>query len=548
VTLRKFVSALLAVLTVSAAVLSGSARSASAATTFTFGRGADGVQLDAAVVTDGESYRVISQGCEGLFAYDKETTNVVPALAEKYEVSKDGLTYTFTLRKGVKFHDGTAFNAEAVKFNFDRWRLTTNPYHFKEQVFEYYEAMFGGFDDASVIKDVTAKDESTVVFTLKAPLAPLLSNLAMTMFTINSPAAIKENGPDYGTQKIGYSCTGPYKFVKWEKDNETVLERYADYWGKVEGNVDTIIIRTIKDNAARFAALQKGELNGMEGVNKEDLKVIEASKDLQVIPRPAMNVFYLAFNFHVKEFQDVKVRKAISMALDRKSIVDAFYGKYGVVANTMLPPSLWGYNKDVNTSKFDVEGAKKLLAEAGFPNGLSEVTLADGKKSPIYLYYMPVVRPYNPDGEGIAQAQAKTLAAAGIKVELKSAGDWAAYLAARSKGELVGLYQLGWTGDNGDPDNFLCYFFCGSEKEPKPQEGFFQNVKLSESLAKAGSISDQAERAKLYMEAEKTISENTERIFIAHTQVPLIFRADVKGYVPNPTAGELYRYVTVAAK
>ncbi len=528
---------------------SGTLNTAQAQTpvTFIFGRGGDSVQLDNAVITDGESFRVLDQGCEGLFEAQVEggQLDFKLQLAESYEVSKDGKTWTFKLRKGVKFHDGTPFDAEAVKFNFDRWRLTNNPYHFKEQVYEYYEEMFGGFDDKSLITDVKAVDPTTVVFTLSSPLGPMVANLSMKMFTISSPTAIKEQGPDYGTPKVGYVCTGPYKFVKWEKDNVVELERFKDYWGKVEGNVDKIVFRVIKDNSARFAALQKGEIHGMEQGNKEDVAAAQNSKDVYVLPRPAMNTFYLAFNFKIKEFNDVKVRKAISMAIDRAAIVKAFYA-FGEVADNFLPPSVWGHNNAVKAPKFDVAGAKKLLADAGFPNGLSEVTLEDGKKSPIYLYFMPVVRPYNPDGEGIGTAQAKNLAEAGVKVELKSAGDWAKYLNERANGNLMGLYQLGWTGDNGDPDNFLCYFFCGDK--PKANEGFFVNLKLNDVLQKARTLTDKAERTKLYQQAEAMIADNVDRIFIAHGQVPLLFRAEVKGYRPVPTGSEKYRYVTVEAK
>lgn len=516
--------------------------------TFIFGRGGDSVQLDPAVVTDGESFRATNQGCEGLFGFEGGTTNVRPVLAESYTVSDDALSWTFKLRQGVKFHDGTPFNAEAVKFNFDRWRLTTNPFHFQEQVFEYWEAMFNGFDDASLVTDVIVDDEYTVTFKLSSPLGPMLANLAMSMFNIASPAAIQEYGPDYGTPNVGYVCTGPYKFVEWKTDDSITLERFADYWGKIEGNVERIVIRVIKDNAARFAALQAGELHGLEAANIEDIRDLpegEQTSGTYVLPRPALNTFYLAFNYKIKELQDPNVRKAISIAMNRKEIVDAYFGKFGQVADNFLPPLVWGHNPNVTAPAFDPAEAKKLLADAGFPNGISEVTLEDGTKSPLYLYYMPIVRFYNPDGEGIAQAQAKYLADIGIKVEIRTEGDWATYLAARRDGKLMGLYQLGWGGDNGDPDNFLCYFFCDPGV---PREGFYANEQLSEVLNKARTLTDKAEREKLYTEAEKILFDDTGRIFIAHQRTPLVFRPEVSGYVPNPLNDELYRYVTLASR
>ncbi|GAB4527209.1 MAG: ABC transporter substrate-binding protein [Anaerolineae bacterium] len=509
--------------------------------TFIFGRGGDSVQLDPAVVTDGESFRVTNQGCESLLAYEEETTNVIPSLATSWSSNEDATVWTFQLREGVVFHDGTPFNADAVVFNFERWRFTDNPYHFEEQVFEYYEAMWGGFDDESIITSVEATGEYEVTFTLAEPLAPMLANLAMPMFNIASPTAIQEYGPDYGTPEVGFVCTGPYRFVEWVPDDRIVLERFEDYWGEIEGNVDRIVIRTIPDNSARFAALQSGEIHAMEQANIEDLNIAEESEDLYVLTRPALNTAYLAFNYRIQEFNDVRVRQAISLAIDRQAIVDAFYGRYGLVANTFLPPVIWGHNDEI-VAEYNPERARELLAEAGFPDGFSEVTLDDGSRIPLTLYFMPIVRFYNPDPEGIAQAQANYLADIGIQVQLETAGDWATYLDLRRNGELIGLYQLGWGGDNGDPDNFLCYFFCSPGN---PREGFYDNPELAAILQEARVTPNQADREALYKEAEAILYADAGRIFIAHQQTPLVFRNEVEGYIPNAVGTDLYRFVTV---
>ncbi len=528
--------------------VAGAAR-AQGPVTFIFGRGGDSVQLDPIVVTDGESFRVTNQGCEGLTTFDGSTTVVVPALAESWEANEDGTVWTFHLRQGVKFHDGTDFNADAVVFNFERWRFTDNPYHFPELVFEYYEAMFNGFDDDSIITDVVALDEYTVQITLSAPLAPILANLAMSSFNISSPAAIQEYGPDYGTPEVGYVCTGPYRFVEWVTDDHITLERFPDYWGEIEGNVEQIIIRVIPDNSARFAALQAGEIHAQEQGNIEDIRDLprgEGSGDIYLLTRPALNTGYLAFNYHVQEFQDVRVRQAISLAIDRQAIVDAFVGPFGEVANNFLPPMIWGHNPDV-VAEYNPESARELLAEAGYPDGLSEVTILneDGTTttSPLFLYFMPVVRFYNPDPEGIAQAQAQYLADVGIQVQLQSAGDWATYLDMRRNGRLLGLYQLGWGGDNGDPDNFLGYFFGQTNL---PREGFYNNPELAAILQEAAVTPSQADREPLYQQAEAMLAADAARVFMFHQQTPLVFRGEVSGYIPNPVGVELYKYVTVA--
>ncbi|MCB9139230.1 MAG: transporter substrate-binding domain-containing protein [Caldilineaceae bacterium] len=523
---------------------SGEAAATGGGATFIFGRGADGVSLDPAVVTDGESFRVTNQGCDALLAYDKETTNVVPALAESWESNADGTEWTFKLREGVKFHDGTDFNADAVLFNFNRWWDPENPYHYEEQVFEYWDYMWGGFKGDSIVTNIEKVDDYSVKFTLSEPLAPILANLAMPMFSIASPAAIQEYGADYGTPEVGYVCTGPFKFVEWVTDDHTTMVRSEDYWGEIPGNVETIIIRTIPDNSARFLALQAGEIDALEQANIEDLASAEGSDDLYVLTRPALNTGYLAFNYRIQEFNDPLVREAIAAAIDKQGLVDAFYGGYGEVATQFLPPFVWGHNPDLQGVQYDPDRAVELLTEAGYPDGISEVTLDDGSTMPLTLYYMPVVRFYYPDPEAIGEAMAAQLAAVGINVKLELAGDWATYLDMRRNGELVGLYQLGWGGDNGDPDNFLGYFF-GNAAEPKPSEGFFSNPELAEILTEARSTPDQAARTALYEQAEQILYETVGRVWIAHNSTPLIFRNEVSGYIPNAVSDDKYKYVSV---
>ncbi len=521
--------------------------------TFTFGTFTNPVQLDPAVVTDGVSFRVATQGCEALLFYDGSTTNPVPGLARDWDVSDDGRVWTFYLEEGVTFHDGTPFNAEAVKYNFDRWRLTDHPTHNEELTFEYFDYMWNGFDENSLINSVEATGEYEVTITLKEPYGSMLNTLAMPMFAIASPAAIEAAGAAYGTPEVGYSCTGPYKFVEWVSDDHVTLERNEDYWGEFPGNVDQIIFRVIPDAAARYAALQSGQIDAFEQPNVEDLEAIEASDDMYILMRGPLNVLYLAFNYRVQEFRDPLVREAIAVALDRQAIAEAFYPPGAIPAATMLPPTLWGHNDELPVREYNPDRARELLAEAGYPDGFSEVTiLGVGENNmvtdevvdtmPLTLYYQPVQRPYNPDGEGIGEAMTSYLADVGLEAELGSVGDWSAYLDARANGELLGLYQLGWTGDNGDPDNFLGYFFAN---QIKAAEGYYHNPEVDELLLRARTLTSQEEREPIYEEVERIMYEEVGRIYIAHTGVPLAFRARVSGYVTNPVATEHYKFVTV---
>jgi peptide/nickel transport system substrate-binding protein len=524
--------------------------------TFIFGRGGDSVQLDPAIVTDGESFRVTGQVLEPLYQYEQGSTKPIPALAESCEPNADATEWTCKLREGVKFHDGTDFNADAVVFNFERWRFTTNPYHFAAQVFEYYEAQFGGFDDASIISAIEKVDEYTVKFTLNAPQAPFLANLAMDMLAISSPAAIEAAGESYGMPSVGCVGTGPFKFVEWVEGDHITVAANDDYWGG-RPKIDQIVWKVIPDDSARFLALKSGDIHGLETATVEDLATAEADAELQIMTRPALNTGYLSFNYKIKEFQDIKVREAVAHAINKQALVENFLGKYGVVAKTFIPPKMWGYNDALEDWAYDPELSKQLLAEAGFPDGLSEVTIAEdipdadgnvvykaGDKIPLKFYYMPVSRFYYPSPKEIGEAMAADLAKAGINVEMYLEGDWATYLGSRRNGLLVGLYMLGWGGDNGDPDNFHCYFFC-TGTEPIKREGWYMNPALVELLLKAQATPGQEDRAPMYMEADQMLHDDVARIWIDHYNTPLIFSTKVTGYIPQPVGADYYEFVEI---
>lgn len=529
---------------------------------FIFGRGGDSVQLDPAIVTDGESFRVTGQCLEPLYQFEPGSTRPIPALAEECIPNENATEWTCKLRQGVKFHDGTDFNADAVVFNFERWRFTNHPYHFPNQVFEYYAEMWGGFDDDSLITAVEKVDDYTVRFKLADSLAPFLANLAMDMFAISSPAAIQKYGDQYGMPSVGCVGTGPFKFKEWVEGDHITVVANDEYWGG-RPKIDEIVWRVIPDDSARFLALKAGDIHATEQATVEDLAAAEADPNLYILTRPALNTAYLAFNYKIKEFQDVRVREAVAHAINKQALVQNFYGKYGLVAKTFLPPSMWGYNDAIQDWEYNPELSKQLLAEAGFPNGLSEVTVAEdvadaegnivykaGDKIPLKFYYMPVTRFYYPSPKEIGEAMAADLAKAGINVQLELAGDWPTYLGLRRNGLLMGLYMLGWGGDNGDPDNFLNYFFGGLSREdevkqPDKREGWYANQEVAVLLYKALVNPNQAEREQLYKKAEELLHNDVARIWIAHNQTPLIFSKKVSGYVPQPVGADYYEWVEI---
>lgn len=341
--------------------------------TFVFGRGGDSVQLDPAIVTDGESFRVTGQVLEPLYQYEPGSTTPIPALAESCDPNDAGTEWVCSLRQGVKFHDGTDFNADAVIFNFERWRFSDDPNHYESQVFEYYEYMWGGLDDSSIITAVEKVDDYTVKFVLSDSLAPFLANLAMDMFAISSPAAIEAAGEDYGLPSAGPVGTGPFKFVEWVEGDSISLTPNADYWGGAP--VVDVVMRVIADDSARFLALQAGDIQGLEQAVVEDLAAAEAADDLYVQTRPALNTGYLAFSYKIVEFQDIRVRKALAHAINLEGLIENFYGAYGEAATQFLPPLIWGHDESITGWEYNPDLARELLAEAGFPDGLSEVTI-----------------------------------------------------------------------------------------------------------------------------------------------------------------------------
>jgi|SaaInl7_200m_RNA_FD_contig_91_469191_length_1715_multi_8_in_0_out_0_1 peptide/nickel transport system substrate-binding protein len=519
--------------------------------TFTWGTFGNPVSLDGQNTTDGVSFRVITQGCESLLKFTSDSA--VPNLATSWETSEDGLTWIFQLQEGVTFHDGTPFNAEAVAWNFNRWAFTDHPAHYESFIFTYYEWLFGGYDDDSLIETAEATGEYEVTFTLRNPNGVFLTNMAVVMAAIHSPTAVEAAGSSYGEPEVGFVCTGPYEFTEWIPDQHTVLTRNADYWGDNPSNIDKIIFRVIPDNAVRYAALQAGEIDGTEQINVEDLEAVESSDDTYLMSRPPLNIMYTAFNYRIKELRDVRVRQAISMAFDREAIVEAFYPPGAVVAKTQVPPGLWGYNPDIPDPVYDPEGAMALLAEAGYPDGLSEMTIlalddagnvTDEVEEvvPLTLWFQPVVRPYNPDGEAIGEAMASFLADIGIIVNLETR-DWGDYLQLGRDGELFGIYQLGWSADTADPDNFTGTFFIPTDM-PLNRSGWYANPELNDVLVQARQLSDQAEREPLYQLADQMLHDDVARLWIAHTGVPLAFRSCISGYQPHPLS-EYYTNVTV---
>ncbi|WP_342506287.1 ABC transporter substrate-binding protein [Sporosarcina sp. FSL K6-2383] len=486
--------------------------------TLVFGRGGDSTSLDPSRVTEGESFKVTVNLYETLLNFGEEDTTIQPGLASEWVTSEDGLTYTFTLREGVKFHDGTDFNAEAVVKNFDRWA------NGDADKFPYYYSMFGGFKDdpERVIDSVTADGDNTVVITLTRQQAPFLKNIAMSMFAIASPTAFEEGDDKFERNPVG---TGPFKFVDW-KPNETItIEKFDDYWQEGLPKLQKIIFRSIPDNTARLNALMNGDIELADGINPSDGKAIEGNADLQLFERPSMNVGYLGLTVTRPPFDKKEVRQAINHAIDKQSIVDAFFEGRANIAKNPMPPSISGYNDDIEGYDYNPEKAKELLAQAG---------LADGFE--MELWAMPVPRPYMPDGKKVAEVIQKNLADVGITATIVS-HEWATYLDLASKGD-ADAFMLGWTGDNGDADNFL-YVLLDEDNIGSNNYTYYQNDEMHELFIQAQTETDEAKRNELYKKAQEIIHEEAPWVPLAHSTPLLGGASDLSGFLPHPTGSDL---------
>ena len=448
------------------------------------------------------------------------------------------------LRDGVKFHDGEPFNAEAVCFNFDRWYNFKGPFQLESATY-YWQTVFGGFSDGkteSLYKSCEATDETTVVLNLTKPSASFLGALALTNFTFASPKALQEFGADQGSvdEETGFkptgtygtehpTGTGPFKFESWTRGDRLVMVRNDDYWGE-KSKIERLIFRPIADNAARLQALQNGEIQGYDLVEPQDISTIEGDSTLQILDRPPFNVAYVGINQKVPPFDKLEVRQAVAAGLDREAVVNNFYAGRGEVATQFMPPSLFGYADDVMKYTYDPAKAKSLLQKAGVQMPLQ----VD------FWYPTDVSRPYMPDPKRNFEAFAASLNKSGFKVVPHSAPWSPDYLGRVQEGKAGGLHLLGWTGDFGDPDNFIGVFF----QQPTDQFGF-ENPELTKLLDDAEVETDEAKRTALYQEANRMIMEFLPGVPYVHTEPALAFDSNVKGYVPSPVSLEQFSNVEI---
>jgi len=483
--------------------------------TIIVGLQAEPTTLDSQQISDYNSHRAAYGMYDHLLRFKDESTEVEPGLAESWEISDDGLVYTLHLQKGVKFHDGTDLNAEAVKFNIERQIDPNHPYHDTGE-FPYAEFTWGMVDKIEVA------DEHTVNITLKEIFAPFLNHLAMHPAAMVSPAAIEEYGRDISIQPVG---TGPFKFASWTPGVEVVLEKNPDYWGDPP-QIDRVIYRPIIEDQSRLTELEAGGVNFIVNIPPDELARLKGDDRFTVVEQAGMHTWWVAFNHTKAPFDDTRVRQAMNYAVNKQAIVDNILKGTGILAINPLPPVVWSYTDDVQRYDYNPEKAKELLAEAGYPDGFSCV------------FWIPE------SGSGMQQpvpmgtAMQADLKAVGIDCKIETF-EWGTYLdkvIVPPEDAEFDLMEMSWIGDNGDPDNHLFILLSGEQWPPHGYNmGFYKNDEVDALLREARTTLDRAKRTELYVKAQKLIAEDPPWMMIDHETQIVVMDKKIKGFKLHPT-------------
>jgi dipeptide transport system substrate-binding protein len=465
-----------------------------------------------------------------LVEFEHGTTNLRPGLAESWEISDDGLQYTFHLRPGVKFQTTDGFtpsrdlNADDVVYSFERMWKQDHPYHsVSGGSYEYFTSV--GLPD--LLESIEKVDDQTVRFTLKSPNATFVPIMAMDFASILS-AEYADQMTEAGTpeevdlQPVG---TGPFQLVAYQKDAVIRYQAHPDYWeGKAA--LDDLVFAITPDASVRLQKLQAGECHVMPYPNPPDLEAIRSNPDLQLLEQEGLNVGYLAFNTEKEPYTDKRVRQALNMAINKEAIIDAVFQGAGTIAKNPLPPTLWSYNDAVQDYPYDPEQAKKLLEEAG---------VTDLKTN---IWAMPVQRPYNPNARRMAELVQADWAEVGVDAEIVTY-EWGEYLERSGKGEHETVL-LGWTADIADPDNFLGVLLgCAAAKDGANRARWCYEP-FDDLITEAVRLSDQEQRTEMYEQAQEIFKEEAPWVTVAHSIVFMPLRKEVVGYKIDPFGGHVF--------
>jgi ABC-type transport system substrate-binding protein len=488
---------------------------ASAANTLTFLWGSDTDRLDPPAMTGQEGFIATTALYEGLVRYKSGSTDVEPALAEKWDISDDGMTYVFHLRPGITFHDGSPLSAEAVAFSFDRSINKENP------LFQDAQGDYGGFpyiDDyiGNVVTKVEATGAMDVTFHLNRKFSPLLSNLSIPPGFVMSMEALKKYGKGINENPVG---TGPFKFVEWKKDDHITVAANDAYWGG-KPKIQQIVFQPVPEASVRALKIQNGEGDVAWPFDPKDTDSLKGQANTDVMEQPGLNVNFAEFNLQKPDFQNQQLRQALNYAVNKQEIADALYSGAGVPAVGALPPTSWGFDAALKGYAFDPDKAKDLLNQSGY----------NGQTYTLDAYTVP--RGYNPQGSKLAEALQQYWETIGFHTTINTT-EWTEYRKDRREGQFS-LDLNGWQADTGDPDNFLNVFFLTSA-QGGINTSWYGNPDVDQLLTQADEETDQAKRKALFNQAEEKIVEDAPWIFIGHMKQQVAVRKRVQNFVMQPT-------------
>ena len=491
----------------------------------------DMVLADPTLVSDSNSSAIQLNVVEGLLGVKAGTLgDIEPVLATDLPTkSADGLTYTFKLRTGVKFHDGTDFNADAVVYNYERQKNAPKPL---QDAYNYYFGAVFGWAENSNLVSVKAVDPATVEFKLKTPQSNfIIAQAPLPQFGIQSPTALKAgdaDNPDPSKSKYaqgqgtGMVGTGPFKFKEWVPTDHTTIAKNADYWNKDRiPYLDEVIFRPFADQAAELNALQAGDIDLAQTIAPSDIGTLKTDSNYQVIDRgESCNIGNLEMNMTHKPFDNLHIRTAIAYALNKQAYIDTFYAGLAEAADNWMPPASLYYKK-LNLPTYDLDKAKAEVAASGLSG--DALTLE-------FHYPSDVARPYMPDPKGLAEAIASDLEAAGFKITFKTAGWRTGYLADEALGKYP-MWLLGWTCDWPGPDNFLqTAFFHFQGNKPNPEFAYGPPA-LKAAFDKGATAPDDAAAQAAWSDAQDILAKDLPTVPLVHSKPPAAAKADVKGFL-----------------
>ncbi|HEY3408737.1 MAG TPA: ABC transporter substrate-binding protein, partial [Propionicimonas sp.] len=498
---------------------------------------------DTAFIQDSNSSAVSNQVIEGLVGTKPGTTGeIIPVLATDWTISADGLTYTFNLRSGVKFHDGTDFTADSVCYNYNRWKNFTGALASGDYSY-YYAAVFGGYGKDSNMVSCTVASPTQVVLVLNHPYSSFLLSQTITSFGINSPTALKAldaDNPD--PTKSGYNTgskgamvgTGPFMFSEYVPNDHVTLLKNPDYWNK-DGiaHLDKVTFKPYPDQTSTLNALQSGDIDFAFNISPTDLATVTNDKNLQAIDRgQSCNLFHLAMNQTHKPFDNLKIREAVSYAINKQALIDTFYGGQANIAVTWMPKEGL-YAKDEKLPTYDPAKAKALIAESGVP--ASELKFD-------FWYPSSVSRPYMPDPSGIFQALKADLEAVGFTPTPQTKPWREGYLKEEATGKYP-MWLIGWTCDWAGPDNFLdTAFFNYQGGKPSP-EFAYTNAELQTTMKAAEAATTDAAAKTLWEKAQDLIRADMPTVPLVNSTPPAAAKAYVKGFVGSGNLTEILNTV-----